>query len=85
MLSFIFLLCAALTSAQYSSDQQYQPQVQYVPTQYLQVQDNQQFVQPLSHRPARPPPPPPPLPQQPPTRISQLLLPSAVDRQVRKL
>ncbi|KAF5297863.1 hypothetical protein FQR65_LT09888 [Abscondita terminalis] len=59
-----------------------QPQVQYIQQQVLQ-QTPAEIYQGLSHRQSTPPPPPPP-PPSPPSQITQLLLPSAADRQVQQ-
>lgn len=61
-----------------------QPQIQYVQQQQaLQQSDSGEYYGGLSHRASSPPPPPPP-PPSPPAQIQQLLLPSAVDRQVQQ-
>lgn len=78
-------------TAQYISAQQVQP-IQLP----LRQQPHIQYAQPqyISAGPAplyqagpqqRTPPPPPPPPQHPPVGITQLLLPTAADRQVRNL
>ncbi|KAK4876871.1 hypothetical protein RN001_009377 [Aquatica leii] len=58
-----------------------QPQVQYI--QQVLQQTPAEIYQGLSQRHSTPPPPPPP-PPSPPAQITQLLLPSAVDRQVQQ-